>query len=362
MTNGDADKAKDATGATPKRVDALRPIFRGGRFDEGQGYPATALGELAAYAKLVEAMALKIHREREQRQRAVPGYADRIRLRLLEVEPGSQIPVLVCAPDFYDVNVEAADAVVEQLDDLSDIDHDLQRLFRAFGKSLNPDESIELPSTRKPFRYTQGVRSMILAGARQTHTDAVDVLCRITQTSTPDRAESSLTVKLADGAVVRLHMDADEIRRELDRGVAGRLLRVSGVGRFPPGGKLAEIAVVEDIRVIDDDLPGPSESLASQFDTLKRAGFEPTAPFRLFLEYCIAEGVEARPYIVATEDGIEAEWHIDRLNITATLHDNDRVYVHVTDLDTGMFREATVTCDYPGAGQLVALSRGEHND
>lgn len=348
---------------TDSQAEALRPRFSGGRFDGPAGYPADALSELAAYAKLIEAVATRRHRQQENRKRAERGYADRVRLRLRRVDEGSQIPVLFCPADAVLEVEDAEQEVILQLQG-DGVDKEIQRFFRAFGRTLAGEERIELGSSGKErFSYTAATRKRILEETGQTDVDDVDVFGRIVLSSMPEENEPSLTLQIANGGPkVKMRMPLDEIRKALDNGVSDRLLQVRGTGELLPSGVIREIEHVDELRVVDSDLDGARDSLVEQFERLKREGAEAPHRFRTFLEYCIAEGMDARPYVIATDEGIEAEWQIGRTNTTAALRSDWRVYAHVTDLDRKTYREATFPCEYLGAVRLVELWRGDVRD
>lgn len=353
MTHGNPD---DPVGPTPPQAEALKPVFTGGRFDGASGYPADALNELAAYAKLIEAVAVSRHRSREGRRRAERGYAERVRLRLKRVDEGSAVPVLYCSADAVDEVREAQNSIIEQLRSSKGVAPEFQRHFRAFGRTLSEDEGIQLRGTASwEFRYTAATRMKILETTGQTDIDDVDVFGKIVATTMPEESEPWLMLKVANGGpTVKMRMSLDEIRKALDRGVSDRLVQVRGTAEFLADGEVSEIKKVDELRVVDSGLEGARESLVDQFERLQREGASPHSRFRTFLEYCIAEGMDTRPYVVATDDGVEAEWRIGRTNTTATFLTNFDVYVHCTHLDRKTYRETTVHCDYVGAARLAA--------
>src|SRR5258708_12633883 len=120
--------------------------------------PVEALGELVDYHGLVVGVATELFRSRHpERQRLPSGFADRLRLRIHTVEPGSAIPVLerVNAPgtlltpdDEFTEARDVIEAAVAAIADGRELPGSFPRqallLFNRLGQTLPPNEPIDL--------------------------------------------------------------------------------------------------------------------------------------------------------------------------------------------------------------------------
>lgn len=150
---------------TTKTREFAEPHLHGGRFEPPPGeepsLPIDALAELVTYRNLVVEVAKELHREKSGNHRLPPNFEDGFKLRLTKIKKGSAVAVL--EREFEDIGADMPapkpdifDAAKAYVDDgvlAFETTQHLPDLFRApnvipifkrFGRTLSPGESIEL--------------------------------------------------------------------------------------------------------------------------------------------------------------------------------------------------------------------------
>jgi hypothetical protein len=164
-------------------VAALR--FSGGRY-EAVGFPLDGIDELQKYQRLVVEAAKKIWFEKyPDAVRLPPHFADRVRLRLTEVDKGSVVPVLeretqIAFPDIPDLLELSIDYVDETFDSMvarlqlpGDITEGMASVAKLFGVSfLGNEKATFRDGTGSPILYTVERRQAFL-GALKANQEAV---------------------------------------------------------------------------------------------------------------------------------------------------------------------------------------------
>jgi hypothetical protein len=150
---------------TSKTREFAEPHLHGDRFDplpgEEPSLPIDALVELVTYRNLVVEVAKELHRERTGNERLPPNFEDGFKLRLTKIGQGSSVAVLKReyrdlgtyapppGPDIFDAAKTYVDEGVYSFETQGHLPEIFRSpkvvpLFKRFGRTLNPGESIEL--------------------------------------------------------------------------------------------------------------------------------------------------------------------------------------------------------------------------
>lgn len=164
--------------------------FAGGLFDE-PGFPLARARELAAFQRLLVAVAVRRFREQNPHRQRVPRskIVESIQMSFAEVQPGSAVLPLLAPRTLgqQDLFSErelwlAVDEVFEAIaiaatgGDLVDRSVDEVESLRQFGSSWRDDERIEFDWKGRPIRYGVPERERLLQSTADTSDDVVESL------------------------------------------------------------------------------------------------------------------------------------------------------------------------------------------
>ncbi|VUX38363.1 Uncharacterised protein [Bifidobacterium catenulatum] len=186
-----------------------RYSMSGGRFEEAEGLPLSAIGELKNYKDLIDDVAARLYKREHPRKKNLPsGFSRDIDIRLTGIKHGcvvvemtryqhetsNQIPLWdEDAPDFAETARKMINSTIRSIKQAKDPasigdfpPESLSRLYR-LGKSLNEDEKITLAEADN-------------SGRIDVDSDWKDIISRST--------ESQFVERVIDGKLVG--MDASE--------------------------------------------------------------------------------------------------------------------------------------------------------
>ena len=172
--NGLDNTGVDALDEPTAIKQSIRPKLIGARF-EGGVIPLDVLGDLAALEEMVvEVAKWRFLQEHTNRTRLPKGFADSISLKLIGLEEGSAIPVIMLSevagelegmpPPYLDYFRDAMGAIVDAIDMAERnqwnpglFPQKCLSYFKKFGKSLRDEESVEFikDGREHPVRLTK---------------------------------------------------------------------------------------------------------------------------------------------------------------------------------------------------------------
>lgn len=342
--------------------------LRGGRYDE-PGLPVVSAVELFRYQRLVSTVAYHLYmRAHPKRKRAPRGFSDLLELRLVGVEAGSVVPILVRPQSAIELEPMSEDwhehARVLVNEALSNVNNGVglpsgfpvQALkeFASFGRSLQDDESIELSGDGDELaRLMPQTRRRIQSLA---DLDAIEVELRVKGQviglhSDPQR----LDVVLADGSgrkVVGEYSDPamwDRLREFLGYAQRAPLVALAVVARQGLDG---EIRAFVDVLGIEAALPAEWAARIEELSGLRTGWLEPDSvgpsPEALgateeFLLACVDEDVQ-RPSIYPSADGgVQLEWRTQGSTVEVEILNSGEANAFAFDLAGGEDRELTLS-------------------
>lgn len=314
--------------------------LRGGRYDQ-PGLPVATAVELARYQRLVSTVAYHLYmRAHPKRKRAPRGFSDFLDLRLVDVQPGSVIPVLSRTPatsqppllgeDWHD----QARVLINEA--LANVNKD-QRLpagfpvealkeFASFGRSLQGNEVIEFsgngaevapftPQTRRRIQSLANldeieVELLVQGQVIGLHSDPqrIDVLLA-------DPSHRKLVGEYADPAMW------DTLREFLGFADRAPLAALSIVARQGLDG---EIRAIVDVLGIEAALPTEWADRISELSALRKGWFDEKSdsPSREtldateeFLLACVDEGLQRPSIYPSAEGGVQLEWRNKQVTV-----------------------------------------------
>jgi len=356
----------------------------GGRFD-GPGMPVETLVELTHYHELLLSVArAQFLHEHPERQRVPRGFFDRLRLTLRTVEDGSAVPVLerqsedaslplVAFKD--DEFTRARDAIQEVVAAAaggqpipSALPADAFLLFNRFGRTLRPDEAIELRggSAASGPRYTVAARRALLLDKGHTYQEDVQDIGWISEVNAD---EMSCLVRLRMGPSAPVPAPLDEVsfgpvKHVLAPKGEGPPVRIFGVGVFDAT-RLIRFDSIQDVSVLED--PDELVRLDSRLDEiaalkpgwLDGEGARPDARALERARRTLAELLAyevPRPRVFATpEGGVQAEWTVKDHEVSVSFEPDDSLYAVSVNVCSGAADEPELSADDPA--QIAELLR-----
>jgi hypothetical protein len=239
--------------------------FAGGRFDD-HGVDVDVLPDLVAYKNILIETAKELWRSKHpERQRLPKNFEDSLSLKFYAIQPGSAaIPLFreVEAPEsFFPREPDELDAAVEVVTDTIEavgedrslpdaLPKNVIPLFENYGKTLRPDERIELkPATRsKITRYSSKERERLARLIGTPYEDIVDLTGEI---RAADLDGSNFALKLADGTKVfgKFSPEQETLITDVLREHARRWLHVRGRAEFFANGQMKRLITVEALDV-----------------------------------------------------------------------------------------------------------------
>lgn len=241
--------------------------FAGGRFDD-HGLDVDVLPDLVAYKNILIETAKELWRcKHPERQRLPKNFEDSLSLKFYAIQPGSAAVPLIREvevpdsfslfprePDELDQAVEVVtDAIEAAADDraLPDaLPKNVIPLFENYGKTLRPDETIELkPATRnKITRYSSKERERLARLVGTSYEDVIDLTGEI---RAADLDGSNFTLKLTDGTKIsgKFSPEQETLITDVLREHTQRWLHVKGRAEFSPNGQMKRLITIEALDV-----------------------------------------------------------------------------------------------------------------
>lgn len=319
----------------------------GGRYNE-PGYPLEGLLELVNYERLVVDVAKALWlTENPDRVRTPKGFTSKVRLRLVAVEDGSAIPVLIkeaegeALPDVDPKGiVEKAQSVVDEAFN-EIIKHNrlpdafpphLIHHFLRLGRTLHSGEAIEF-GTRdevKPLKFTQEVRTKFLAASQDKDFPIDDFLAgRVVALDTTNQTFKFLSLqdKELQGSYTEASLTED-LRAVFHEEYCAPIVRLKCTQTISPSMEIKCINDVAEVEVLltQENLPWRRqiESLLTIEDGwLDGSGTMPQMPAiertRDFAVAAVSAGLP-EPGVFPLEDGgVQLQWFTDTDVWTATI-------------------------------------------
>lgn len=371
----------------PTEEEFAAPVLHGKRFD-GHTLPLDVLKELETYQRLIVDLAKALfHQKHPERQRLPKGFESRLTLSLRKVEPGSAQPVLLrtkeeplfdqasllpIEPDEFELSRDLIAEVVKCANDGTPLPRKFPRellgRFNQFGRSLRPDESIELRVSRQARgpSYNHTVRKKLVLMEEKSISNPVELEGRIYE---------------ADVEKGTLHVDTGHGKypgcfpKELEPQVATALkeherlrVRLVGTGRYDAQDRLEKIEELDDVVFLEEgqltihDLEVRVAELkqlekgwldGDQGDVLDHSGLEKVQGFLAAL----ADQEELPiPYLYPTVEGsLRAEWTIGTWELSAVINLADgSANLDAVDADTGAGKESSLTL-FEADGRLALV-------
>ena len=275
------------------------------------------------------------------RQRIPRGFADSISLKLIRIDTGSAIPVIILSPTQRELDgvplpyqplfEEAREHIVDVIalaeqEDLTSADICLPlghlTYFNKIGQSLREDECLELPSHKRNTlaRLTRETRRRLLLWSSVTPSSTIkrDVTLR---GGVPEADQSRMTFELQPvyGLKVAGPIPVQHFQTIVDAFNGyheGVKILLQGVGRYDRQGRISGLESISYVRPLDPlDIPARLDEFRNMKDGwLEGKG---VAPSRLGLDWLSASFERhfpddlPLPYVFPTpEGGIEAEWQL----------------------------------------------------
>lgn len=330
--------------------------LRGGRYDQ-PGLPVTTAVELARYQRLVSAVAYHLYmRAHPKRKRAPRGFSESLDLRLVDVQPGSVIPVLSRTPTSQPTLLgddwhEQARVLINEA--LANINRD-QRLpagfpvealkeFASFGRSLQDDEVIEFSGNGAdvaPFTPQTRRRIQSLANLEEIEVELLVQGQVIGLHSDPQRLDVLLAAP-SNRKLVGEYTDPgmwDTLREFLGFADRAPLAALSVVARQGLDG---EIRAIVDVLGIEAALPTEWADRIAELASLRKGWLDPDSdsPSREtldvteeFLLACVDEGLP-RPSIYPSADGgVQLEWRTDSVSVELDILNSGTAHAYAFDI------------------------------
>lgn len=329
-------------------------VFQGKRF--GGVIPVEVLPELAAYRDFVLEVARALFRENESRQRVPKGFDTGFQLVLREeVGSGSAAVKLErvtadipdrqltlapknVVPDYFE---QARELIAKTIGEVSrgqkppsEFPVHLLALFNGFGRTLQPDERIELrgPGAAAAATYDRTVRKKLVLLRSTTYEDQVDVTGEVVQF---DRQRMTFDLLVAGTRVSgRLDdLDEDSVRTVYTAGAVGSELkvRVTGIGAMDAREQLTRLLHVAQVQYAENEALKEQLDIETRLRELgdlsdgwfdgKGVAFNPQELDWVAQTLRVAEASGLpRPYLYPTPDGdVQAEWSFLGAEVSAEI-------------------------------------------
>ncbi len=343
----------------------VQPRFVGDRFKE-HTLPLDVTSDLHAYQTLVVELAKRLYlKEHPQRQRVPKGFEDSFELHIAKVDEGSAKPLLMSAiiGSSMALDLEANTYFERSRDIITeciaangalpvDFPKDLLIHFNHIGRSLRPDEAMELDTA-------QGVKATLTPNRRK---DLVLALAKVYERPIAltgyidevDFAKPSFRLRFADGSFVHVPMPAtfeSHVRTYANR--PRHQVLVHCIASFDSFDRLQKVVDVEQLEM------QPNQELVARFDALATlkdgwfdgAGKAPDAEVLATVGSMLVKHYPERlklPAIIPTPEGdLVLEW---RQSGTPTLDidgENMQAEFHAIGADGGDI-EATMSLNTEG--------------
>jgi hypothetical protein len=331
--------------------EVLRPFtLRGGRYEES-GFPLEALPELARYERLVQDVARSLWKEgNPDRQRLPRGFGDRMRLRLIDVEPGSTVPVLSrpgdlsvdssstfssrSEADVFDDAVRIVEdtfsAIAADKEFPPSLPLDLLPEFVRFGSTFRANERAEFSKDGEVYTYNQGSRRTLLSRTTvQNYPVEGSIAGRVTSLDA-ERQQFRLTTlngEIIPGNYENRSLTSD-LRAVLDSRSHAQVVRLEGTFSIRGSNAVAEIQDVIYLELFE--VPGTKWSdRLIEIASLPRGwlgeeqGLEvafPALDFARDLLREITDKLAASPGIFPTPDGgVQLEWQGESTTVSVEI-------------------------------------------
>lgn len=371
-------------GHQPTEEEFAAPVLHGRRFD-GHAIPLDVLKELETYQRLIVDVAKALFLQRHnERQRLPKGFEARLQLSLRQVEEGSAMPVLLRAkteplpgqatllpldPDDFELARDLISDVVKSANDGAALPRKFPRAllvrFNQFGRSLLPDESIELRASRQARgpSYNHAIRKKLVLMEEKSISNPVDLEGRIFEANVE---KGTFQVDTHQGKVPGCFSKALEQQVATALKEHERLrVRLLGTGRFDAQDRLKEIEELDDILFLEEgqlsvhDLEVRVEELkqlqkgwldGDQGDPLDHSGLEQVHALLAGL----AEQEELPiPYLYPTVEGcLRAEWTVGTWELSAVINlAEGTTSLDAVDADTGAGKEGSLNL-FEAGGRL----------
>jgi hypothetical protein len=314
----------------------LKPRLTGARF-EGHAIPLEFLKDLAVLEEMIIDVAKwKFMEEHPDRQRVPRGFTDGIGLKLIGVEEGSAVPVIILSiasltlfPQanqiFYEKARDSFVCAIEAAEQNQPITEYLPErtlnYFDRIGRSLRDDEAIEFitPAQARPARLTKETRrKLVLASATtQEYTEDVSIRGMIPEA---DQGNMRFEIQLIDGRKIKAPLTIehlDDVITGFKGYKSGSRVQLSGVGKFSRQNRLQGFESIESISILDPlDIPARIDDLRELKDGwLEDKGKAPDPAGLDWLSLAFERNYPddlPLPFIYPTpEGGIQAEWTIE---------------------------------------------------
>jgi hypothetical protein len=349
------------------KTEFLKPRFTGPRFDE-HTLPVEVARDLAAYEELVVELARHLYLLAHPARKRVPkGFGQSFSLHIEQVEPGSARPILSVVAAAGLALEGGAGGYFEQARDLvaecvsseeagkplpPKFPKQLLDYFNVFGRSLRPDEAVELPRPAAPAaRLTPERRRALVLDAQQFYAKEVELSGTIAET---DWEKNTFRLRLEDGTA--LHgVPLPAPFREFARTAGGKertVVVVKGIGVFDAWERLQKLSDTHHLELF------PNQALASQIEALaalEDGWFEGhgTAPEKEQLAWAADQLIATFPEDVpfphvgpTPEGGLFLEWIQDAWRISAEiLLPDHNCELQATNTATGETSDAELNLD-----------------
>ncbi|MBI3130539.1 MAG: hypothetical protein HYZ13_04210 [Acidobacteria bacterium] len=252
----------------------LQPRFLGARFDE-HTLPLEVARDLAAYESLVIELAKHLFlQEHPDRQRVPKGFASDFHLHLERVDEGSAKPMIsvvmagalalgVGVNDYFerarDLITLCVGSEVGHLP--SEFPQELLIHFNQIGRSLLPDERIELPGPGGAIStLTQAKRKELVLAADTVYEREVELTGSIGEA---DWEKSTFRLRMSDGSQATIPMPEHFHSKAREFGGRARhQVAVRGIATFDSWDKLQKVLSIDSLEI------SKNYQLASRFDEL----------------------------------------------------------------------------------------------
>lgn len=327
--------------------------FSGGRYEQ-PGMPLSAAAELERFERLVAEVArLRYLADHPERRRAPRGFRS-VGLRLTRVEPGSVVPVLErpssgqTALPVVDHHQEALELICQALDAINDDKPLPERFperalseFAQFGRSLQPDERLELGTGgRPPALLQRETRARI---QRLAHLNAIEVETVLTGQLTGLASEPpQLTITLPGEGRRQLagpYTDPalwDDLRGYLGQGERAPLASFSVIASQTPDGTITAII---DVLAVESALPAALADRLQELSTLADGWLQQGVPApnesalrntESLLLSCVDEGLPQPDIYPSADGGVQLEWRMPKGGIEIEmLNDNTSTWCRI---------------------------------
>ncbi|MCX7047871.1 MAG: hypothetical protein NTX50_20595 [Candidatus Sumerlaeota bacterium] len=326
----------------------LLPRLIGPRFEE-HAIPLEFLKDFAVLDEMViEVAKWKFIQAHPDRQRAPRGFADGFELKLVGVEEGSAIPIIVlfaasvlippANQKYFEQGRDAILCAVEAAEKNKPVSAYLPEkvlaYFDKFGRSLREGEAIELaaPAQTTPPRLTKETRRKLVLASTSIKEITEEILMR---GAIPEADQDDMTfeIQMFDGHKVKAPMASQHLETIFEAFTGyktGTRVMLQGVGKFTRQGKLQGFESIEYISVLDPlDVPARLEELRSLKDGwLEGGGIAPPKEGMDWLAKTFDQDFPddlPLPHIFPTpEGGIQAEWSRgpDRVTVDINLQEH----------------------------------------